>query len=734
MTQTIILFVLFAVFAIAILYILGIVWFGDKRNHMVRSFFVLGVITTYWIVFNGITAVSDELLYPVILSIGMVFACSLPYALFWFLLHYTKSPLKKSKPLLTLAVVIPAIDIMTMFTSPIHKLYFTDYDFINPGKGVLFWVFFTAGITVILISIINVVLYAFKNERYRYLVLCAGTGTLISVILHAAHVLPLPFFSYDLAPITFFMTFMLLAFSSHKSRIFRLRSMTVDQIFSSLDDIFLIFDEDGIVIESNITEKTAFPNFTVVKDVTHVDEFIEYLRKQLHKSEPPNLFEFIIKRANDCEGEIHIKTIDGELKTYNLTWNVITRKSSLNGYVLSLTDTSVYSAMITEVTAASKAKSAFLANISHEIRTPLNAVIGMARVAKESIGNSEKTSASIEQITKASNHLLELLNNVLDMSKIESGNFTIASEPFSLNASMNEVIDIFTQRCGEKNITLTAEIGELPPKVNGDSLRLKQIIINLLGNSVKFTNQFGNVCLTVYSEIDDGEITLNVKISDSGIGMTPEQMERLFKPFEQADNTISVRYGGTGIGLAISQHLVGLMGGIITVESQPGKGSEFSFAIKLPIAEDDTNSVCDREETPNEVDLSGKRILVADDIEINRIIMSELLAKTNVTIEEAEDGVQALEMFERKSENYYDLIFMDIQMPNMDGYEAVSKIRAMKRSDAAKIPIVAMTANAYREDVEKALEAGITVHMAKPINIDEMYRLIPRLINLSSDA
>jgi len=732
MTQALTLFSLFAVFALAILYILGIVWFGDKRNHMVRSFFVLGVITTYWIVFSGITAVTDGLLYPVIVSTGMVFSCSLPYALFWFLLHYTKSPLIKSKPLLTLAVIIPAIDIMMMLTSPIHKLYFTDHNFMNAEKGVLFWVFFFTGITVVLISIVHVAIYALRNERYKHLILYAGTGILVSVILHVLYVLPMAAFSHDLAPITFFLTFLLLAFSSHKSRIFRLRSMTVDEIFSSLDDIFLIFDENGIVIESNISADNAFPYFPVIKDVTHIDEFTEYLRENSRDCNPGNLFDFIIKRANSCEGEIRLTADGGEMKTYDLSWRAISHKAALNGYVLSLIDTSARCAMINEVKAASKAKSAFLANISHEIRTPLNAVIGMSRVAKESIeGNdSEKTSASIDQVLRASKHLLELLNNVLDMSKIESGKFTIASDPFSLKTAFNEVTDIFTQRCGEKNINLTADIGDLPPIVTGDSLRLKQIIINLLGNSVKFTDPYGNIKLTVSGEEQDGKLILGVKVSDTGIGMSTEQMKRLFTPFEQADGTITTRYGGTGIGLAISQHLVGLMGGIITVESQPGEGSVFSFTIKLPVHTD--KAYIADEEISGEVDLSGKRILVVDDVEINRIIMSELLSKTNVNIEEAEDGARAADMFKRAPENYYDMIFMDVQMPNMNGYESAAEIRSMERADAAEIPIIAMTANAYREDVEKALASGMTVHVSKPINIDEIYKLISRLLPVES--
>ena len=379
-----------------------------------------------------------------------------------------------------------------------------------------------------------------------------------------------------------------------------------------------------------------------------------------------------------------------------------------------------------EAISASKAKSAFLANMSHEIRTPMNAIIGMSYIAKESLNDKEKVAESIEQITRASGHLLELLNNILDMSKIESGKFKLAPEPFSLQSALDEAVSIFTLRCNEKNISLIMDIDALPAVVLGDALRLKQVIINLLGNAVKFTEPEGEVCLGVSGEEIEGTLKLRVSVRDTGIGMSEEQISRLFNAFEQADGSIATRYGGTGIGLALSQHLVGLMGGVITVESLPGHGSIFSFAIELPISasdgEDDGKQACDS------LDLSGKRLLIVDDVEINRIIMSEFLSKTNAVIEEVQDGAQAVSAFTESPEGYYDLIFMDVRMPNMDGYEATRRIRAMSRKDAAALPIVAMTANAYREDVEKALAAGMTAHLAKPLEFERICGLLAHLI------
>ena len=738
MLPKLLIFLLSALFSLTILYILGIVWFEDKRNHMVRSFFILGVIATYWIVFNGILAITSARSFPTMLSLGMIFVCCLPFALFWFSLHYTKSPLVHSKTLMSLAVALPTVDVLFMLTNPMHRLYFTNYAYPIPGKGIVFWIHVAIALSAVLASFAIVTAHAFKPHRYRKLMLCAGLGILISAGIHVLYALD-PMMSYDLSSIGFFLTFLLFAFSAHKSRIFNLRRMTVDQIFSSHDDVFFIFDEESAIIENNSVAESLFPQcFASDKSVT-IDRVTDYLSARLLGCSPANLFELITGRAGDCEGEIHITLEDGQAKYYTLHWHTVMRKSVPRGYVLALSDTSSYHDMIDEINrkndslirlndkamSASKAKSTFLANMSHEIRTPLNAVIGMSHIAKDSLENREKAAASIDQVLRASKHLLELLNNVLDMSKIESGKFTLASEPFSLQTALEEVIDIFSQRCDEKGIDLITAIDKLPATVTGDSLRLKQVIINLLGNAVKFTDAGGSVRLAVNGR-EEGALTLTVSVRDTGIGMSQEQISRLFTAFEQTDNSIATRYGGTGIGLALSQHLIGLMGGVVTVESRPGEGSAFSFTIELPV-EQDSGDV-KKEISPDSLDLSQKRVLIVDDAEINRIIISEFLSKTNAIIEEAEDGAQAVSLFKESPEQYYDLILMDVQMPNMDGYEATRQIRSVPRRDAESLPIVAMTANAYREDVEKALDSGMTAHLAKPLGIDRVYGLLSQLM------
>ena len=380
---------------------------------------------------------------------------------------------------------------------------------------------------------------------------------------------------------------------------------------------------------------------------------------------------------------------------------------------------------------ASQAKGDFLSRMSHEIRTPLNAVIGMSQIArKTALRESSAAVEPINEVISASAHLLEVLNAVLDMSKIEAGKFTLASESFSLQAAMNAVESIIRQRCSEKNIDLVTNIHSLPPiKVMGDSLRLKQVLINLLGNSVKFTEPGKDIHLMFdVAEESEHSLTIHFKVIDHGIGMTPDQIERLFTPFEQAASNTASRFGGTGLGLAISQNLIKMMGGDIVVTSTFGSGSTFSFILTLEKALKKAHHEPALSSTPIRLDLTGKHLLLCEDIMINRVILIELLKETGIAIEEAEDGIDALELFENSPEGYYDLIFMDIQMPRMGGYETASRIRSSNRQDALTVPIVALTANAYQEDIDMALEAGMNEHLAKPVDIEAMKQVLQGLL------
>ena len=377
---------------------------------------------------------------------------------------------------------------------------------------------------------------------------------------------------------------------------------------------------------------------------------------------------------------------------------------------------------------ASRAKSEFLARMSHEIRTPLNAIIGMSLIAKNAIHGNEKAASSINQVVSSSRHLLGIINDVLDMSKIESGKLEISVQPFRLSVAFDEALGMIAQRCEEKSIQFTSNIYVLKElTLIGDELRLNQVLINLLGNAVKFTNKMGEIkfMLDILDE-DDACVRIRFSVTDSGMGISKDRIDGLFVPFEQTDSTITARFGGTGLGLSISQNLTVMMGGEIKVESELGVGSKFYFDLNFEKTEAIDESPDD---APVALHLAGKRILLVEDNDINRLIVRELLSPTGVEIDEAENGREAIDVFEGSDVGHYDLIFMDIQMPVLNGYEATSGIRALDRGDAKSVPIVAMTANAYKEDIDRAAEAGMNRHLSKPIEVDALMKSLKEFIS-----
>ncbi|MDR1003026.1 MAG: response regulator [Oscillospiraceae bacterium] len=372
----------------------------------------------------------------------------------------------------------------------------------------------------------------------------------------------------------------------------------------------------------------------------------------------------------------------------------------------------------------SRAKSSFLANMSHEIRTPLNVITGMALIASRT-DDTEKIRGSVGEIIKASDHLLSVVNDILDISKIESEKFELGSERFNLKQAIDEAGSMIQARCHDKDIHYTEEIdGGADVWVMGDKPHFKQVLINLLGNAVKFTSDEGKISLRVSTEICDGKLLCSASVADSGIGMTEEQMSKLFKSFRQADTNIALKYGGTGLGLAISRNIVRLMGGDIAVSSRPDKGSVFDFNVIFELAEQ-PESGAEMCEFP---DLSGKRLLIVDDLEINRHIVISILEETNISIEEASDGSEAVEKMAKSPEGYYDIVFMDTRMPTMDGYEATRRIRALQRADVKTMPIISMSANAFSDDIKAAYASGMNNFLLKPVEIDKMAGILTRYL------
>ena len=373
--------------------------------------------------------------------------------------------------------------------------------------------------------------------------------------------------------------------------------------------------------------------------------------------------------------------------------------------------------MLVQAQEASRAKTDFLARMSHEIRTPMNAIIGMAQII-EKTSDIDKIHDCVSKLDKSSKHLLALINDILDMSKIEVGKLEILPEPFDIADVIRDIGEIMAVKADEKNQHLKIEIAEaMPCLIIADRLRIWQVVMNLLGNAVKFTPEEGHITIEAAAKLVDTaarKVGIEISVIDDGIGLSQEGMEKLFASFEQADGSISRKFGGTGLGLALSQKIAHLMGGIITVKSEGGKGSTFTFSFTAAYE----NEAEAKQETAGvrvEKDLSGRCVLVVDDLEINREIVITLLEDTGLVFDCAEDGAQAVSMFE-KAPDKYSLVLMDMQMPKMDGLEATRRIRESECAQGATIPIVAMSANAFREDVEQCLKAKMNDHIAKPVD------------------
>ena len=514
---------------------------------------------------------------------------------------------------------------------------------------------------------------------------------------------------------------------------------------------------------------------------------------------------------------------------------------------------------------ASKAKTSFLSSMSHEIRTPMNAIIGLNAIALNAPELTDKTRDYLEKIGSSANHLLSLINDILDMSRIESGKTVLKNEDFSFSKLLEQINTIFGAQCADKGLDYNCRIiGSVDAHYIGDNMKLRQVLINILGNAVKFTPEGGSVALTVERTAHfDSRSTLRFTISDTGIGMSPEYLPKLFDTFSQEDSSATNRYGSSGLGMAITKNFVELMNGNIEVQSEKGKGTTFIVTVTLMdsaysesdpedhdmnlgelsvLVIDDDPVACEHaklvlgkagiacetvlsgkeaielvrlrqarqqpfdlllidlkmpgmdgietareirkivgHETPiiiitaykwddvlkeaesagvdsfiakplfadnvieefrsayrkkdpagrkadHKAELKGRNILLAEDVPINAEIVKMVLAMREINVDHAENGKTALEKFSASEVGHYDAVLMDVRMPEMDGLEAAAKIRALERADAKTVPIIAMTANAFDEDVQRSLQAGMNAHLSKPIDNDILFGTLESLI------
>ena len=511
-----------------------------------------------------------------------------------------------------------------------------------------------------------------------------------------------------------------------------------DELFSKLsvnvDDVFLMVDAKDLRVEYvspnieklvGISEQQVFDDIHEIEHLLRTDES-EHILDQLSDILPGE------QRLWDRE---YIHQITGE----ELWFRVAAFCTDIQGeakYILDLSDRTKDKKInqkladaVHTAENANRAKTIFLNNISHDIRTPMNAIIGFTNIARKYNPKPEVENC-LQKIRESSEHLLTLINDVLDISRIESGKIKFAPIGVDIVEVADTVLSIMYGFLSNRNITFHTHLAIPETRyVLADAVRIREVLVNILGNAVKFTGDGGSITFTsdYLPGADDRHMIVRYRVTDTGVGMTKEFVKHIFDEFSQEESSARTHYKGSGLGMAISKRYVDLMGGNISVESEKGKGS--TFTVELPLELTEADKVQKQASPGDSTDLAGVKILMAEDNDLNAEIAMVQLEELGIHITRASDGKEALKIFASNQPGTFDIIFMDIMMPKMNGYEATKAIRALQnRPDARTIPIIAMTANAFAEDVQASLDAGMNDHLSKPIVMEEVIKTIARNI------
>lgn len=492
--------------------------------------------------------------------------------------------------------------------------------------------------------------------------------------------------------------------------LFDYQTMEVEYISPNVERLLGISEEQIYKNAKNLTSTWADRNDETVYDVLGKVKKGKSVEKEIYlnnkKTKKDTLYSLTVFKSQDVEQDDGVAVVSDRTKERKIRQEI---------------EDALQSAMV-----ANEAKTSFLSNMSHDIRTPMNAIVGFSTLAEKDIEDKEKTRNYIRKIQDSSKHLLSLINDVLDFSKIEAGKTTLKLEPLNIEKIVGRLDSMLRPQTITRNLNLNYEfLCGIPCIVEVDELRLTQVLVNILSNAIKYTPDGGTIDFHVTNEQIGQMIKYTFVVADTGVGMSQEFVETIFEPFSREEKSVTNKVQGTGLGMAITKNIVDLMGGTINVESEKDVGSTFTVEIAFRLVELLEEGVTEIEtEGEKDVSIKGLHILAAEDNALNAEIIEELLKLEGCSVDIVTDGQQCVQAFEEHPEGTYDVILMDVQMPNMNGYEATKAIRASEKKDAKTISIIAMTANAFLEDKKDALASGMNAHVAKPIDMKTLKRTI----------
>ncbi|MEG2002780.1 MAG: ATP-binding protein, partial [Clostridia bacterium] len=507
------------------------------------------------------------------------------------------------------------------------------------------------------------------------------------------------------------------------------REKLLSAISNNIDTVILIFDEKSNNMEyvfENSYRVIGIKNSSILKNP-----------EKYYKMQPEMVKELVESRkTNDNKHHSFLIETLNPITNKNMTLRIAVIPFELDNnmkYIITVDDATEelknkenLQKALSDSIIANTAKSRFLSNMSHEMRTPLSAIIGMTEIVNEKIKSNEPLEDSVEKIDSSARYMLQLVNDVLDMSKISEGKITIKKEVFNMREMLNFVADLYQVIAKEKNVTLISDFSDnIPELVVSDQVKIKQVFVNLLSNAVKYNKQNGKVeCSVKTVSQNENTATLRFEIKDNGIGIKPENLAKIFTPFEREERASEEIVKGTGLGLPIAKNIVDALGGELEVRSEFNVGSEFSFEITLELPKAGDETTTQNSEEFDNYDFSNMSFLVVEDSNINALIIERLLKMKNAKVDIAENGKVGCDKFSSSEVGAYSAIIMDLRMPIMDGYEATKSIRAMDRADAKTVKIIALSADAYVENMEIAIQAGMNTYCTKPIEKEKLFKAL----------